>query len=111
VEKPKVYDVEELAPNRRTSPFQLIMDSLDGEFYSMRQAARMTGVHIETLRRLCHTDRVKAPSKATKQGGLFVYLFTPEDIEEVREYFAAQNEMVAKNKHAVHANRKGDKIE
>jgi hypothetical protein len=91
---PKIYDVADVKAESRTSPAQRIIDSLDGEFYTMRQTAEMCGVHIETLRRLCRTPRVSAPSKATKSGKMVIYLFTPEDVEEVKDYFEGRDRLV-----------------
>lgn len=86
--KPTVVDVGEVKAMTRTSPATRIIEALDGEYFTMRQTAEMVDVHIETLRRLCRTSRVNAPSKATRQGQLVIYLFTPADVEEVRSYFA-----------------------
>ena len=91
--QPKVYDVGDVKTETRTSPAQRIIDSLPGTFYTMRQTADLCGVHVETLRRLCRTDRVKAPTKATKTGKMVIYLFTPEDVEEVQTYFNGRDEI------------------
>ena len=107
--QPKIYDVADVKAESRTSPAQRIIDSLDGEFYTMRQTAEMCGVHIETLRRLCRTPRVKAPSKATKSGKMVIYLFTPEDVEEVKEYFGGRDQLI-ENGNVVHANSKTGKV-
>lgn len=85
--KPKVYDVADVKTESRTNPAQRIIAELDGEYFTMRQTSEKVGIHIETLRRLCRTDRVKAPTKATKRGKMVIYLFTPEDVEEVLNYF------------------------
>lgn len=45
-----------------------------------------------TIRRAMYDKKVNAPSKQVKQGGMTVYLYSPEDIEELREYFSAQVE-------------------
>lgn len=91
---PKIYDASDVKAETRVSPAQRIIESLDGDFKTMRQVAEEVGVHVETLRRLCRTPRVKAPSKATKSGKLVIYLFTPEDVEEVREYFDNRERLV-----------------
>lgn len=41
-----------------------------------------------TIRRAMYSKRVSAPSFEVKQGKMKVYLYTPEDIQELREYFA-----------------------
>lgn len=90
MDKPQIYDVADVTPQKRISPATRMIDALDGEYYTMRDVSLMMNCHIETLRRLCKTDKVNAPSKATKQGQLLIYLFTPEDVEEVRDYFNGQ---------------------
>ena len=105
--KPKVYDISEVQAESKISPAQRIIEALDGEYYTMRQTAEMCGVHIETLRRLCRTTRVKAPSNATKSGKMVIYLFTPEDVEEVKAYFEGRGKLVEDNTKVHGNNREG----
>jgi len=107
---PQVYDADEIKGETRISPAQRIIDSLDGDFKTMRQTAELVGVHIETLRRLCRTPRVKAPSKATKQGKLVIYLFTPEDVEEVKAYFNQRDKLQSETGAGPHPNQKTEQI-
>lgn len=107
---PKVYDSSDVQAESRTSPAQRIINKLDGDYLTMRQTAELCGVHIETLRRLCRTERVKAPSKATKQGKLVIYLFTPEDVEEVLDYFSDRDKLQKDTKSAVHGNSKTEQV-
>lgn len=93
----------------RISPATRILNELDGEWYTMGQTAEKIGVHIETLRRLCRTDRVKAPSNAVQQGQLVIYLFTPEDVEEVRQYFNGRDEKQEEGANT-HGNQKSKKV-
>jgi hypothetical protein len=108
--KPEVFDASDVKAETRVSPANRILQELEGEYYSMRQTAEMVGVHIETLRRLCRTDRIKAPSKATRQGKLVIYLFTPEDVEEVRDYFEGRDRTQAQIEAKVHKNSKTDRV-
>lgn len=108
--KPQVYDVADVQAQSRTSPAQRIIESLDGDFKTMRQTAQEVGVHIETLRRLCRTDRVKAPSKATKSGKLVIYLFTPEDVQEVKDYFSDRDVLQNETGSKVHGNQKTEQV-
>src|SRR3954468_19899684 len=109
--KHQIYDVSDIKAEPRTSPAQRIIDSLEGEFYTMRQTAEMCGVHIETLRRLCRTPRVKAPKYATKAGKMVIYLFTPEDIEEVKEYFNGRDKLQKVTGAKIHGNQKTENIQ
>lgn len=104
--EPKVYRSDEVHPESRISPAHRIIAALDGDYTTMRQAAAICGVHIETMRRLCRTDAVKAPSLATKRGKLVIYLFTDEDVEEVKEYFNVKAEQL--KDHKPHGNLKKD---
>lgn len=108
--KPKVYKASEVQAETRTSPAQRIIDSLDGEYKTMRQTAEECGVHIETLRRLCRTDRVNAPSNATKSGKLVIYLFTPEDVEEVKNYFSGRDKLQDETGGRIHGNQKTKRV-
>lgn len=79
-------------PQTRKSPADLILEELGDEYMSVRQIAQRYGMHTETIRRLIKaTDkdgnkRVKAPSAAVQQGGLLIYLFTKDDVEEMDEF-------------------------
>ena len=78
---------------KRKSPAQVILDSLEGDFKTMREVAELMGVHTETMRRLCRatnadgSKKIQAPTKAVRSGDMTIYLFTPEDVQEVQEYF------------------------
>lgn len=108
--KPQVYDAADVQAETRTSPAQRIIDALDGDYKTMRQTAELCGVHIETLRRLCRTPRVNAPSKATKSGKLVIYLFTPEDVEEVQTYFANRDKLQRDTLSKVHGNQRTEQV-
>ena len=94
----------------RTSPATRILRELDGEYYTMRQVAEMVDVHIETLRRLCRTSRVNGPSNAVQQGQLVIYLFTHEDVAEIKEYFGSKDKSQTAIQAKVHGNSKTKKV-
>lgn len=71
----------------RKAPSTLIMESLPPGYMNMRMMADHVGVHIETMRRLCRTDKVHAPSEAAQAGDMVMYLFNEEDIKEIEKYF------------------------
>lgn len=90
---------EDLAPKRRVSPMTQMIEELKaahkdeyGELYTTPEAAIAVGVHIETLRRLIRSDRVKAPSLSGAQGRLIINVFTEADIEELKEYFRKKDQ-------------------
>ena len=107
---PEIFDSSEVEAQSRISPAKRIIDALPEEYMTMRQTAEEIGVHIETLRRLCRTDRVKAPTKATRQGLLVIYLFTPEDVEEVRNYFHGRDQKQTVLEAKIHRNQRTDQI-
>jgi len=80
-------EAQELMPKKRRSPAQKLIDELDPEYYSVRQAADVFGVHVETMRRLLRSDLVKAPSKVLQQGKMFIWLVTEEDLVEIAEFY------------------------
>lgn len=77
---------------RRLSPAARLVTSLDGDYYMISEVAKILGKSTQTIRRTMYENRVKAPSKQVRQGGMTVYLYSSEDIEELRGYFAAQVE-------------------
>lgn len=68
------------------------MASLEGDYYMVSDVAKILDKSPITIRRAMYDKKVKAPSKQVKQGGMTVYLYTAEDIEELRKHFAAQVE-------------------
>lgn len=96
----KVIDAADATPPKRTSPAQLIIDSLNGEYETMKTMSERYGVNVETIRRLCKArdprgkKRVKAPSKAVQQGDLTIYLFTKADVKEIDKYMDSKGYVV-----------------
>jgi len=78
---------QQKAKGSRKSPAQLILESLDGDYKTYSEMATRYGVHIETLRRLCRSDKVKAPSDAVESGEMIIYLFNADDVKELDTYF------------------------
>lgn len=80
----------------RKSPAQRIKEQLEPGYLTIKDVAKRYNMHEETIRRITRkknddgTPLVKAPSLKVQQGGLVVYVFTPEDIEEMDAYFAAR---------------------
>lgn len=84
---PDIVDASGIKRTPRKSPADQLLSDLDGDYMKLTDVAAVVGVHQETLRRLCRTEKVNAPSKAVKQGGMIMYLFTPEDVLELKQYF------------------------
>lgn len=69
------------------TPVDRIMADLPGVYYRLSEVGLMLNVSNTTLRRLLKKEEITAPSKIVTRGGLRMYLYTPEDVEELRKYF------------------------
>jgi hypothetical protein len=90
MEKPKRRKAgESFTRADRVPPAIAYVRSLDGEFYLLSEVAEQVGVSQGTLRKLVHADppKVSAPSYMGNQGDMNIYLFTPEDVTEIKAYF------------------------
>ena len=72
------------------SPADRLIAEQEGLYYKLSEAADLVGKSQNTLRRLMRSKKVKAPSYEIKQGDMTMYLYTAEDIEEIRNYYGAQ---------------------
>lgn len=79
--------------SKRKSPMHIILDSVEGDYWTMQQVADHIGVHIETIRRACRAKDdngqplVEAPSNAVRSGRVVIWLFTKDDVREIEDYF------------------------
>ena len=66
---------------------QAIVSKLDGVFYTISQVSEMLDIPVSTLRKWYrNVEELQAPSKQVKRGKMKIYLYTPEDVEELRAY-------------------------
>lgn len=72
----------------RVSPVDRMLAAQDGEFYKLTDAAALIGVAPITLRRLLKREEIKAPTYEAQMGAIHVYLYTPDDINELKAYFS-----------------------
>jgi transposase len=90
---PKIVDADEIKRRPRKAPATRLIEALPDDLLTARQVAEHFDVSIETIRRLGRaklsddTPKFKAPSKAARTGDLVVWLYTPEDMAELAEYF------------------------
>ena len=75
------------ADPEKISPAEKIMAELPGTYYRLAEVSKIIGVSPKTLRRLIHSGRTKAPSQQISVGGMKMYLYTPEDIQELKNYY------------------------
>lgn len=73
---------------RKATPVDRLMADLDGTYYRISEVAKMLDKSPHTVRRHIGKPGLKAPSYQIKQGGLEIYLYTPDDVEELRKYFS-----------------------
>lgn len=73
--------------NTKASPAEVYVRNLNGEYYLLGEVAELVGIAKNTLRRLITTEKVKAPSLIGSLGGMSFYIFTKEDVAEIRDYY------------------------
>ena len=94
--KPQIVSTNDVVARPRKSPATMIIESVSDDYLTMRDMAERYGVHLETMRRICKAvdkegnPRLTAPSAAAQQGGLVIYLFTEEDVDEMDAYMATR---------------------
>lgn len=90
---PKIVDASEIKMRPRKAPATRLIESLPEGYLSARQVAEHFDVNVETIRRLARAknddgdDRFTAPSKAARTGDLVIWVYTPEDVDELAAYF------------------------
>lgn len=77
-------------PKGGASPAARLVSELDGEYFMVSEVAEILGKDARTIRRAMYNKRVNAPSYETRQGNMRVYLYTQDDIQELRDYFATK---------------------
>lgn len=89
---------EVLTTGPRLSPAEAYVRSLPGENYLLTEVAEEVGMNPHTIRRLIKADppRVKAPSYIGSLGKQEIYVFTAEDLAEVKAYYQRRYEMALK---------------
>jgi hypothetical protein len=91
--KPQIVDASEVKRRPRKAPATRMIESLPPGFLTARMVAERFDVNIETIRRLARArdadgnEKFTAPSKAAKSGELIIWVYTPEDVEELATYF------------------------
>jgi transposase len=96
----KIVDASEVKRVPRKAPATRMIEALPDGYLTARQVAERFEVNIETIRRLARAkdaegqDRFTAPSKAAKSGELIIWVYTPDDIAELAEYFGERGPKV-----------------
>ena len=91
--KPQIVDASEVKRMPRKAPATRLIESLPPGMLTARDVAKRFDVNIETIRRLARKkdengkEVFKAPSKAARTGELIIWVYTPEDIDELAVYF------------------------
>lgn len=71
----------------RVTPADRIMAELPDVYYRLSEVSKMVGVSEKTLRRQINSPDTTAPSAQVTHGGMQMYLYTPQDVEELRRYY------------------------
>lgn len=87
--KPKGV-VPRLRDTRKVGPAKAYLDSLGIGAKSLLEVARELGVSANTLRKLLGDPELNAPSYIADWGARQIYVYTPDDVAELKAYFAKQ---------------------
>lgn len=92
--KPQPREQGATFTSARPTPAEKYIADLDGEYYRLSEVADLVGVSPGTLRRLIKSPKkkVKAPSYEGHLGRMPIYVFSRDDLEEIRAYYAARYE-------------------
>lgn len=81
------------------SPVALIVAQLEGgPFWTIAEASEITGVPVATLTYWRRHDLTKAPSMEVKVGKRKIYLYTKQDLAELKGARPAGQPTIRKNK-------------
>jgi hypothetical protein len=79
--------VPHLVDTRKLGPARAYLNSLGIGAKSQAEVARELDVSVNTLRKLLTNPDLNAPSYIADWGGRQIYIYTPDDVTELREYF------------------------
>lgn len=100
----KIVNSKDIKRRPRKAPATLMIEALPAGMLTAREVAKRFDVNVETIRRMARATtadgkpRFKAPSKAAKTGDLVIWVYTPEDMEELADYFGERVQRVSRNK-------------
>jgi hypothetical protein len=75
---------QETSEPRLPPVMRMVAELPGGPYFLISQTHKLTGVPVATLRRWMRNKVTKAPSKQVNFGGLTVYLYTQDDIREIK---------------------------
>ena len=92
--KPQPREEGQTFTSDRLTPAEMYINQLDGEYYRLSEVAEQVGISPQTLRRLIKSPKkkVNAPSYVGHQGNMPIYVFSKEDLEEIRDYYQKRYE-------------------
>lgn len=78
----------------RMSPAEAYVRSLGDGYYMLSEVAEKAGVTSQTLRRLIKDPdkKIKAPSYIGNMGEMEIYVFTEQDVAEIKAHYQARYE-------------------
>jgi len=79
--------------SKRMDPSTRFVRSLDGEYFMLREVAAMLGISTQSLRKTVPNKSIEAPSFWVMFGKLKIYLYTRDDIDELRKHLEERSEV------------------
>lgn len=85
---PRPRDRNRKGKTNNAEGVRAVIAKMDGDYKTATQVSEETGIPVRTLRRWYSdgTNGMKAPSTEVQVGEIFIYLYTPEDVQEVIDY-------------------------
>lgn len=84
----------EMTDSVKIDPATRFVRSLPGDYFLLREAAEATGVSQFTLRKMIADDIPNCtPSKYAMFGKIKIYLYTRQDIENIRKYLGNRHQI------------------
>jgi hypothetical protein len=98
--------VPKLKNTRQLSPAKSFVAALGVDGKTMNEVAKELGISRTYMLKLLEVESLKAPSLVAPFGSRKIYVYTPEDREELREYLARERTAVPRRP-GVHDRSKG----
>ena len=83
----------------RTSPVTEYVRSLGNDYRTTQEVADVLGVSPNTVRKFAKDPDLKAPTYLAPFGKTVVYLYTTEDVDELKAHLAKRHRVVAREEY------------
>lgn len=89
--------VPQIKNTRRLSPAKAFVAALGVDGKTMNEVAAELGISRTYMLKLLHEPALKAPSLVAKFGTRKIYVYTPDDRQELRDYIARERTPIPRN--------------